>query len=291
MKIIPWALGLFLASTFWATAQVSVEVVLDRKQFLLNESLPIKVRITNRSGQTLLLGHEKDWLTFTIESRDGYIVSALGEVPVTGDQSVDSSMVAYRRVDLMPYFDLGKPGSYTVVASVKLKQWNQEPILSKAKPFEIARGTKIWEQEFGVPNGEGGSPEARKYALQQANYEKQLMLYVRVTDLTEQKVFKVFPAGPLVSFNRPEARIDRKSNLHLLFQTGARSFVYEMVAPDGALLLRQGHDYTGTRPVLRSDEDGQTFVAGGVRHLTANDIPSPLTPASTNDVTTPAPKP
>jgi len=62
----------------------------------------------------------------TIESRDGYFVSPLGEVPVTGEQSVESSMVASRRVDLMPYYDLSKPGRYTVTATVKLKQWKQE---------------------------------------------------------------------------------------------------------------------------------------------------------------------
>src|SRR5947209_890624 len=189
MKVYALWLGVFLGSVAWSAAQVSVELVLDQDQFLLNESLPVKVRITNRSGQPLQLGQEKDWLSFTIESRDGYFVPSLGEVPVMGEQSVESSMVATRRVDLMPYYDLSKPGRYTVTASVKLKQWNQE-VLSKPKPFEIARGTKIWEQEFGVAAAEGAPPDARKYALQQANYVKRLMLYVRLTDVAERRVFK-----------------------------------------------------------------------------------------------------
>ena len=70
MKIFPLMLGVFLASTLWSVAQVSVELVLDQEQFLLNESLPVRARITNRSGQALQLGQEKDWLSFTIESRD-----------------------------------------------------------------------------------------------------------------------------------------------------------------------------------------------------------------------------
>jgi hypothetical protein len=193
-------------------------------------------------------------------------------------------MVAHRTVDLMPYYDLSKPGRYTVSACVKIKQWNEQ-VHSGAKTFDISRGTKIWEQEFGVPANGGGSPEARKYALQQANYGKRLMLYVRLTDLNENKVFRVFPAGPLVSFNRPEAQIDRTSNLHVLFQTGAHSFFYEVISPDGEMLLRQTHDYTGTRPVLRNGEDGKTFIAGGIRRVTANDLPAAA--ASTNAVTTP----
>jgi len=286
MKRVPLALGVLLASVFCSAAQVSVEVVLDREQFLLNESLPVKVRIINHSGQLLHLGEQKNWLTFTIESRDGHIVTSLGDLPPTGDLSVESSMVAHRTLDLMPYYDLSKPGSYTVTASVNIKQWNEQ-VVSKAKPFDISRGSKLWEQEFGVPVASGSLPEARKYTLQQDNYGKRLMLYVRLTDLNENRVFKVFPAGPLVSFNRPEAQIDRLSNLHLLFQTGARSFLYEVISPDGDMLIRQTHDYTATRPVLRSGEDGKTFVAGGIRRPTANDLPIPSAPASTNDVKKP----
>src|SRR6266704_6657454 len=99
MKSFPLVLGVFLASMTWSAAQVTVEVVLDQEQFLLNESLPVKVRIVNRSGQTLQLGQEKDWLTFTIETREGSVVPALGEIPVLGEQAVGSSMVANRRVD------------------------------------------------------------------------------------------------------------------------------------------------------------------------------------------------
>jgi hypothetical protein len=288
MKSFPFVLGFFLASAFWSAAQVSLELVLDQEQFLLNESLPVKVRIINRSGQTLQLGQDKDWLTFTIESKEGSLVAPIGEVPVTGEQSIDSSMVANRSVDLMPYYDLSKPGRYRVTAAIRIKPL-KEQFISKPKNFEISAGTKIWEQEFGVGTTEGNSPEVRKYTLQQANYVKQLTLYVRVTDSTEQRVFKVLPVGPLLSFSRPEARIDRTSNLHLLFQTGARSFLYQVINPDGDLLLRQTHDYANARPVLRTGEDGKTFISGGVRRITPKDIPPPVTSASTNDAKTSKP--
>ena len=279
-------LGLFLASASWLTAQVTVEIIFDQEQFLRDESLPTKVRITNRSGQTLQLGKEADWLTFAVERRDGSTTSKLSEVPVQEEFSLESSMAAVRRVDLMPYFDLSEPGHYKVTALLKIKQWNEE-VSSKPKPFEIVRGTKIWEQEFGVP-ASGGPPEVRKYALQQANYLKRLLLYVRVTDETENHVFKVFPVGPLVSFSRPEVQLDKRSNLHLLFQTGARAFIYAEINPNGQLLVRQTHDYARTRPVLKSQEDGQIFVSGGTRRITADDLPASSAASSTNDV--PAPK-
>ena len=42
--------------------------------YLRDESLPVKVRITNRSGQELHLGREADWLNFIVENRDGSLV-------------------------------------------------------------------------------------------------------------------------------------------------------------------------------------------------------------------------
>jgi len=279
-------LGLALASVSSLTAQVTVEVLFDQEQFLRDESLPAKVRITNHSGQTLPLGKQPDWLTFAMESRDGAVVSKLGEVPVQEEFSLESSMVAVRRVDLMPYFELSQPGRYRVTAILKIKQWNVD-VSSKPKLFEIVRGTKIWEQTFGVPDS-GAPPEVRKYALQQANYLKRLLLYVRLTDETENRVFKVFPVGPLVSFSRPEVQLDKRSNLHLLFQIGARAFIYAVINPDGQIVVRQTHDYARTRPVLKSQEDGQIFVSGGTRRITADDLPASSGAGSTNDV--PAPR-
>ena len=54
-------------------AQVSVEVVFeqDQDQFLRGEAIKAGVRITNLSGRTLHFGEDDDWLTFTVQSREG----------------------------------------------------------------------------------------------------------------------------------------------------------------------------------------------------------------------------
>ena len=80
------ALGLWLACLAAAltpvSAQVTVELTLEQDQFLPAESLPLAVRITNRSGQSLRLGRGEDWLSFSVETHDGQVVPKLGEVPV-----------------------------------------------------------------------------------------------------------------------------------------------------------------------------------------------------------------
>src|SRR5207253_2545064 len=144
-------------------------------QFLRDESLPVHVRVMNRSGQQLQLGKDADWLTFSVESIDHTIVNRIGDVPLEGELKLDSAMVGTRRIDILPYYELSKPGRYIVSATVKIKDWGQE-FSSKPKSFDIVRGSKIWEQDFGLPIPQG-APEVRKYALQQAQYHKRLMLY------------------------------------------------------------------------------------------------------------------
>ena len=265
-----------------ARAQMSIEIVLDQEQFLKDESMPIKVRITNRSGQTLKLGTEKDWLTFSVASRDGYSVPQLHDIPLEKEFSLESASVATRRVDLMPYFDFAYTAMYTISATLKVPGWEKQ-FSSRPVLVEVVRGTKIWEEDFGVPT-EKGLPETRKYVLQQARFLKQLQLYARVTNPDESHTFRVFPAGPLVAFSRPEAQVDKESKLHLLFQTGAKSFSYSVIRPDGDLLLHQTYDYSGSsRPVLKVATNGFIFVYGGARRFTSDEA-TRLIQANTNEV-------
>jgi hypothetical protein len=82
----------------------------------------------------------------------------------------------------------------------------------------------------------------------------------------------------MLSFSEPEAQMDHFNNLHVLMQTGARGFTYSIISPDGILLVRQMHQYTLSRPVLRGTDDGRIYVAGGERVFTDYDIP-PNAPA------------
>lgn len=265
------------------SAQIDLELLLDQDQFLRDEPLWVKVRIINRAGQTLHLGPDATWLTLAVEQRDGHPVTKRGDVPIPGELTLESAMLADHKADIMPHFDLTTPGRYQMTATLHIKQW-QQAVVSKPKAFDIVRGTKLWEQEFGVPVKDG-PPEARKYALQQATHLKHLRLYVRVSDLPEHRVFRVAQLGPLVSFGRPEPQIDRESRLHVLFQTGARSFQYRVVDPEGEVLVRQSYDYTTTRPTLRTEDTGRITVVGGIRQIAKDDWPPPsetkqVTPAT-----------
>lgn len=289
MAMIKLGLGAILAGLLvtCAMGQVTVEVVLDQEQFLPSEPIWAAVRVTNRSGQKLRLGQDNDWLAISVEGRDNFLVAKTDDIPVKGEFTLESSQIATKRLNLSPYFNLMRPGRYAIIATVRVNEWDKE-FASPPKSFDIIDGRKLWEQEFGVPRA-CGSPEVRKYALQQAIYLKQLKLYVRVSDATDAKIYRVFPLGPMVSFGRPVPQVDKSSRLHVLFQTGARKFLYCVISPDGELVQRLTYEYWGQqRPRLAMDEEGNVIVTGGIRRVALDDIvPSEQQPATNRAVATP----
>jgi hypothetical protein len=259
---------------FRAAAQMSVELALDQDQFLPNESVRVAVKITNRSGQPVQLGADANWLTFSVESEDGFVVVKNAEVPVVGEFDLESSQMATKRVDLQPYFAMGRQGRYKVIATVHVPQWSLT-LTSPPKSFDVVNGAELWSQEFGVMAATNAMPEARKYTLVEANYlREQLRLYVQVSDRDSAQVFKVAPLGPLVSFSSPEAQVDRVSQLHVLWQTGAQTFSYTIVSPDGSVQSRDTYSNFNSRPRLTVDANGQVVVFGGVRRAKPSDLPA-----------------
>ncbi|HTD65054.1 MAG TPA: hypothetical protein VK846_00810 [Candidatus Limnocylindria bacterium] len=272
----------FLASAAAAVAQVNVELVFDQEQFLRSESLPVRVRISNFSGQPLRLGEEPDWLAFTIDREEGKALAKSGAIPMPKPFTIESAKTISLRLDLMPYFELNEAGRYKLTARVKVPQLEKE-LTTLPKHFDIVSGSKLWEKDVGVPGTT--PPVARKFALQQATFLKQARLYVRLTDVTEANVVRVLPLGTLTSFSMPEAAVDSVSQLHVIFQNSQRGFLYSVVTPDGEQIIRQAFDMSGDRrPRLRAEPDGRLIVHGGQRRISLSDLPPPRV-AETNDTT------
>ncbi len=273
--------------TGWS--QVSVALVFDQEQYLADEALVVKVRVTNLSGRPVTFGRQADWLSFSVESKDNQVVQQVQEVPVRGEFSLETATTGIKKVDLAPCFTLYRSGRYSVRATVKVPEWNQE-FTSPPATFDITSGTKLWETSFGVPSS-AGIPEVRKYILMQSRTTKGLKMYVRIADQAMTRNFRVYALGPMVSFTNPEAQLDEKNNLCVLFQTGARAFNYCVIGPDGELAQKAVYEYGTTRPVLKLNADGKLGVVGGVRRPSPDDRPEAKPPeiAPSSDAKNPQP--
>ena len=273
MKTFPILLALVLAMSGRASAQVSVELSQGREQFLPGEAMPLAVKITNTSGRQLHFGAEPDWLTFSVESLDGFTVIKNAEVPVMGEFDLESSMQGTKRVDIGPYFQMTQPGRYKVTARLRIKDLEAETA-SGPQTFDIITGAKLWEQEFGVP-ATNGVPEMRKFVLEKASYVNSSMrLFVQLSDAAEARIYKTAELGQMTSFSRPEGQVDRYSVLHVLWQSGAQAFDYCEVDPAGTLIRHEVYDeINNSRPRLVVNDNGEVLVAGGVRQPKPGEIP------------------
>jgi hypothetical protein len=287
MKTVGLWLAILLLCAGSLRAQVKIELKLEQEQFLPGEALSVLVKISNQSGQTLNLGSDEGWLKFAVESRDSFIVLRNGEAPVAEKIALESAHAVIKRVNIAPYFNLKKPGSYSVIATAYINDWNKQ-ITSAPITFDIIRAATLGEEiEFGVPPTAGATnlpPEVRKYTLLQANHLQALKLYFQLSDASG-KLNKVFALGPMLNISLPEKRLDGLSNLHVLYQIGAHAACYTVINPDGEIIKRQTYDFS-TRPRLNFNKEGNVEVVGAVRREKPDDLP----PIADNGTKTPEPK-
>jgi hypothetical protein len=282
MKRIGLLAALVFLAAWPAQAQlngVTAELKLAQDQYLPGEDLQLKVRILNRSGQEVIFGADNDWISLSITGENNIPCAKLGDMPLQGEFSLLSGEVGSRALNPTPYFDFHQPGRYHITARVRIPQWRQE-IICKPVSFTVGSGVplpNLGNLQFGLPAPPGVTnvaPDVRRYSLLKVVFTSELKLYFRLTDSTG-KILRVFPIARMTSFSDPEAQIDRYNNLHVLSQTGARSFNYSVINPEGRWVLRQTRVYSNTRPVLRIDAEGQIFVAGGARRPAPDDFPPP----------------
>jgi hypothetical protein len=253
--------------------QIDVKLSTTQEQFLPAERLEVAVKISNFTGGPLRLGSHPQWIAFNVQRADGGVVNKITNVPETGEFTLEQSTSGTLRFDLAPQFAIDRPDRYRVTATVTPVA-SGETYVSAPLAFDIISGVRLNEDRtFGFVKTDG-SVEQRKYILQQANFLKHLRLYLRVTDATESRSFKVVPLGGVVTFNPPRWGMDRQSYFHVLHQFSADEYRYHRIDPDGNLLTLQTWRATSRRPELRVNDSGEIAVVGGVRLLDRTDIPA-----------------
>jgi hypothetical protein len=277
LKRIALCFSLLFCAAQGVKAQVDVSLEFKKEFYLAHESIMAEVKIVNFSGKTLNFGTDKNWLQFTIESRGEFPVEKAGDLDVVEKFQVPNASRAIRRVHLVPAYKIDHPGRYRISAYINIPELNTQLVTTPVE-IGILSATVVWDREIGVvkDDQDPSAPiEIRKYTLMRAVNEKQIDLYVKVTDKYQRHIYGVYSLGNIVSFGEPERQVDRFSNLHVLMQNGARSFRYTIVKPDGKILLRERHDYTSDRPKLVMDKTGLIQVRGGKRKPSFDDIPTP----------------
>ena len=282
--VVLWTLLFGLLPLARSQVGVSAGLSLDQSELLPDEKMYLKLTIQNRSGRDLVLGTVSNWLTFSVVGEKDRVAPLLrDDLDYTaGETNVPAGLFASREFNLTPYFDFRQPGRYTIKATIKIPQWNQEVAVTPVS-FTIVNGIRLAnmpDMEVGVPFFTNQAPEIRKYFLERSDTPGNRKLFVRLTDATGNRTTRLVPIGPYFAFTQPDVLLDRANDLHVLHQTAAQTFTYCVIDTLGQILQRETYQYTDQRPVLRADGKGGVGVLGGRRVVTDNDLPPPQ-PVST----------
>ncbi|PAW81829.1 MAG: hypothetical protein B9S33_16050 [Pedosphaera sp. Tous-C6FEB] len=249
--------------------------------------MELEIMVRNQTGQPLTFRPEDEWLDVTVSTvlnvpGEGSLVTRLRPVTIPDSFTVNTTLSAKATVDIAPCFDLSRTGRYKVVASIKYSG-TRPPLVSQPVIFEVVPGSVIWEQQFGWRGSDAGAQEeVRKYSLQQlTSTQHRLQFYVTVTD-GDENILRQISLGRANAADRPQSRLDRLSNLHVLHQTGPRWFTHTVVNPKGDVRIRatyEATDPTRARPGLKTDDDGLISVSSAVRVARPDDlVPAKLPP-------------
>jgi hypothetical protein len=253
-----------LLQTRQALSQITVDLSIKRTIYIAYEPLLATIRITNLTGNRLLLAdvEGKKWFGFQIQTLDGRPIP-----PIDPNYEIDPIQVGpgesiTRTVNLTQLYPISDFGSYRIRASVhapELSGYFSSPPLT----VEITEGRLLWQQTVGVPGPAGTESGTRTISLLSHRLSERTDLYLRIEDKTSGIIYCTHRLGDFISYGKPDIQLDAGNTIHVLQNNIPREFIYSKVGLDGKILDRVTLSAPKDRPRLVRTQDGTVSVAGG----------------------------
>jgi hypothetical protein len=262
-RVFPWLCVFVFAAA--AEAQVQVDLKFQRLQYIAYEPVMATVAITNLAGRDVEL-HDADgqsWLGFEITGSEEQPIAPLSGATREPPLRIQAGQRVTRQIDLTPLYPVHEYGAYHVRTNIYFADLGKF-FYSGTRVFEVTDARPIWQQTVGVPDGSGASGNVRTYSLMTNRFPDHTSLYVRVQDKDTGVVYATYSLGRTVSFEQPQAEIDRANQLHVLHCAAPRAWSYARIGLNGELLKRSSFMETKTRPRLVHSSGGEIAVRGGM---------------------------
>ena len=261
-RLLPWLFVFVFAAA--AEAQVQVDLKFKRLQYIAYEPVVATVAITNLAGRDIELrdADGQSWLGFEITGSEEQPIGPLNGANREPPLRIQAGQRVTRQIDLTPLYPVHQYGAYHVRTNIYFADLGKF-FYSGTRVFEVTDARPIWQQTVGVPDG-GGSGDVRTYSLMTNRFPDHTSLYVRVQDKDTGVVYATYSLGRTISFEQPQAEIDRANRLHVLHCAAPRSWSYARVGLNGQLLEHTSFMETKTRPHLVHSGGGEVAVRGGM---------------------------
>jgi hypothetical protein len=248
-----------------AKAQIQVDLKFKRLQYIAYEPVVASVAITNLAGRDIEL-HDADgqsWLGFELSGSEEQPIGPLAAAKREPPLKIGAGQRVTRQIDLTPLYPVNEFGPYHVRTNVYFADLGKF-FYSATRVFEVTDARPIWQQTVGVPDGVAGSGEVRTYSLMTNRFPNHTSLYVRVQNKDTGVVYATYSLGRTISFEQPQAEIDRANQLHVLHCAAPRTWSYARIGLNGQLLEHTSLMETKTRPRLVHSSKGEIAVHGGM---------------------------
>ncbi len=255
----------FLTGT--VSAQIIVDLNLDRTLYLADEPITGELSIINRAGHDLIFGDSDglSWLDFTVTDGGGNLIIPSRGVQAERPIVLASGQTYKHKVTINRRYAMSSIGTYRVKASVTFPQINRV-FQTKIITVQVTQGQAIWSQIVGVPQGHPDAGTYREYALMTYYHgARSKTLYFRLKQSDSGYVYRTYPLGDYMNLRPPTHAIDSQNQLHVLHMTGPQAHKYTVINIDGEPIKQQKIFEKGTnRPELKSTSHGDVTLVGGI---------------------------
>lgn len=242
-------------------AQIEVRIEPESRTFVAHSPVNVKVTLINRSARDLSMvgpSPTASWLNFRITNHQGDLVTQRPDAPLAGALKLAASKSVSLKVNLNRAYPVDRFGNYQITANV-YDASTQRFVSSAPAMITIDEAKPIWRQTAGLSDG-----SRWEYSLLSYRGYDRTYLYFRLKNAKTGFVRKTYKLGEMVRYRPPQAAIDEKRHLHVLYQAAPRQFVHDHIGSDGKFIKRSTYDESkGSRPELVQGRDGYVRVEGG----------------------------
>ena len=222
ISMILAALCLLLAGQAFAQVEVRVQPV--RKEFLVGENVALQVKIENFTDRTISLVNSpgRSWLHFTVTRGGEHQPISPNVIPNFPRLEVPAGSSRTVTANLRPYYNLGRDGTYKVVATVRMPDM-QTTYSSNRASFLLANGGTV--RNFTVQS----RGERLNMSVRLLRVGGKDCLFGQVINADSRVVLGACYMGQYLNFMQPRIVLDSAQNLHVLCQSTPEFFCYAIM--------------------------------------------------------------
>ena len=263
------------------SAQVAMDLTLNRAIYMQYEPIYACVTMRNDSGRPLLFGNRSElqgYVLFEVTDQRGRVVPKRpgAELSVTG-LVLEPGQIKRMIVPINRYYQLDPVGVYRVHAYVSHSQLPAEYKSPELK-FNVEPGVTVWKKAVGLPELNEKNPtgvaKERVYNIRSIVENSTKAYYLVIED--DKLIYAVIRVGKAIGYEKFSAEVDMLSRLHLLMPIAPTIFHYLAFSPDGKKFADEYRKTVGTIPMLmRSPDTGFVTLIGGETARAGADFTDP----------------